>query len=217
MGGPRIAVFDLDNTITRGDSLPRFLRFALKLRPGRWTRLPLLPFALARYALTRNRAALKGALLHATVGGLSRAEAGVLVDGFLAGLPNSALRPDALRTIDQHRQRGDRLLLLSASPDLYVEPLGRRLGFSQVLASKVQWRADRLDGHFAGPNLRGVEKLRAIEALRAANPGCFISAYGDARADLEHLRVVDAPMLVNGRPAARRAAEALGIPTGDWP
>jgi phosphatidylglycerophosphatase C len=217
MGGPRIAVFDLDNTITRGDSLARFLRYALERRPGRWTRLPLLPFALVRYGLTRNRAAFKGALLRATVGGLSRAEAGALVDGFVAGFPDSALRPDALATMAQHRQRGDRVILLSASPDLYVEPLGRRLGISQVLASRVQWQADRLDGHFAGPNMRGVEKLRAIEALRAAHPGCFIAAYGDALADLEHLRAVDAPTLVNGRPAARRAAAALGIPTVDWP
>ena len=217
MGGPRIAVFDLDNTITRGDSLARFLRYSLERRPGRWTRLPLLPFALARYGLTRDRAALKGALLHATVGGLSRAEASTLVDGFVSGLPDSALRPDALRAIDRHRQRGDRVILLSASPDLYVEALGRRLGFSQVLASQLHWQGDRLDGHLAGPNMRGVEKLRAIEALRAANPGCFIAAYGDALADLEHLRAVDAPTLVNGRRAARRAAEALGIPTQDWP
>jgi phosphatidylglycerophosphatase C len=217
MGGPCIAVFDLDNTITRGDSLARFLRFALKRRPGRWIGLPLLPIALARYALTRDRAAFKGALLHGTVGGLSRAEAGALIDGFLADFPDSDLRPDALRTIDRHRQQGDRLLLLSASPDLYVEPLGRRLGFPQVLASKVKWQGERLDGRLAGPNLRGVEKLRAIEALRAAHPGCYISAYGDALADLEHLRAVDAPTLVNGGPAARRAAAALGIPSRDWP
>jgi phosphatidylglycerophosphatase C len=217
MGGPRIAVFDLDNTITRGDSLLRFLRFALQRRPSRWLRLPLLPLALVRYGLKRDRGAFKGALLHATVGGLDRAEASALVDGFVAAFPRSALRPDALSTIEQHRSRGDRLILLSASPDLYVEPLGRRLGFTQVLASPVQWRGDRLDGHLAGPNMRGPEKRRAVETLRAANPGCFIAAYGDARADLEHLRVVDAGTLVNARPAARRAAEALGIPTRDWP
>jgi phosphatidylglycerophosphatase C len=217
MGGPHIAVFDLDNTITRGDSLARFLRYSLARRPARWLRLPLLALALARYALSHDRGALKGTLLHATVGGLDRAQARALVAGFVSGFPDSALRPDALRTIEQHRQSGDRLLLLSASPDLYVEPLGRRLGFSQVLASRVRWSGDRLDGHLAGPNMRGVQKLRVIEALRVVNPGCFIAAYGDAEADLEHLRAVDAPTLVNGKPAARRAAEALGIPTRDWP
>jgi len=216
MAGPRIAVFDLDNTITRGDSLARFLRYALARRPGRAWRLFLFPWFAIRYALTRDRGRFKGSLLHATVGGLTRTQATALVDGFVSGFPDSALRPGALAAIAKHRRDGERLILLSASPDLYVEPLGRRLGFSQVMASKVRWDGDRLDGHLAGPNMRGAEKLRAIEAIRGANRGSSIAAYGDASADLEHLRAVDSPTLVNGKPAARRAAQALGIPWLDW-
>ena len=107
-------------------------------------------------------------------------------------------------------------MILSASTDCYVRDLGARLEVDEVICTELLWRGERLDGALATPNRRGPEKLRCIEALRARHPGARIAAYGNAGSDLEHLAAVDAGVLVNGSPAAVRAAEALGVPHRDW-
>ncbi len=64
---------------------------------------------------------------------------------------------EALRAIEAHRAcKGDKLLLMSASIDLYVPLIGGALGFGQTLCSQVRWRGDgRLDGCLATANCRG--------------------------------------------------------------
>lgn len=126
------------------------------------------------------------------------------------------LSPGAMAAIARHRAAGDRLILLSASVDLYVPAIGRRLGFDESICTGVAWRNGQLDGALTTPNRRANEKRRCIAALRERFPGARIAAYANALSDLEHLAVADEPRLVNGSPAARRSARRLGIPSEDW-
>ncbi len=120
------------------------------------------------------------------------------------------------RPLNATARAGDRLVLLSASVDLYVPLIGSRFGFDETICTGVAWRNGRLDGALTTPNRRAEEKLRCIESLRARYPGSQIAAYGNSGSDLDHLRAVERPMLVNGRWRARRAAASLGIPVADW-
>ena len=85
--------------------------------------------------------------------------------------PRRVFRPAALAALEAHRAAGDHLVLLSASPDLYVPLIGRLLGFERTLCTELRWRGDRLDGALRTPNRRGEEKLRCLEALRPQYPG----------------------------------------------
>ncbi len=213
---PRVAVFDLDGTITYRDTLVPFLLHVLRRRPVRVLRLWPLPWALARYAVYRDRGVLKESLIRYVLGGLDRGAIAAHVERFLDGLWPRGLRPGALAAIERHRGAGDRLVLLSASPDLYVPRIGARLGFADVVCTHVQWDGERLHGYLATPNRHGPEKRRCIEELRARHPGATFAAYGNAASDLVHLEIVDAPCLVNAGAAARRLATARGIPCDEW-
>ncbi|MGC2030343.1 MAG: haloacid dehalogenase-like hydrolase, partial [Steroidobacteraceae bacterium] len=125
-------------------------------------------------------------------------------------------RPAALAAVEAHRAAGDHLVLLSASPDLYVPRIGRNLGFERTLCTELAWRAERLDGGLRTANRRGAEKLRCLTWLRTQYPGLPIVAYGNSAADLDHLRQADRALLVNGNAAARALAKHWGIPTADW-
>jgi phosphatidylglycerophosphatase C len=212
----RVAVFDLDGTITYHDTLVPFLLHVLRRRPVRVVRLWPLPWALARYALHRDRGVLKESLIRYVLGGLDRQEIAAHVERFLDALWRRGLRPGALATIERHRAAGDRLVLLSASPDLYVPRIGARLGFADVVCTRVQWDGERLHGYLATPNRHGPEKRRCIEELRGRHAGVAFSAYANAASDLVHLEIVDAPCLVNADAAARRLAAARGIPCDEW-
>ena len=68
----QLAVFDLDGTITRHDSLVPFVFGFLARNPLRLARIAAgLPAAL-RFARNRDRGALKAAWIRATLGGVSR-------------------------------------------------------------------------------------------------------------------------------------------------
>lgn len=212
-----VAVFDLDGTITHRDTLVPFLLHVLARHPLRWFRLWPLPWALLRYAVFRDRGVLKESLIRYALGGLTRAEIAAHVESFLDWLWPRGLRAGALATIEKHRAAGAHLVLLSASPDLYVPSIGRRLRFQDVVCTHVEWDGEILHGFLATPNRHGPEKRRVLEELKSRHPGARFCAYGNAASDLDHLVIVDAPCLVNASSGARRRAHALGIACDEWP
>jgi phosphatidylglycerophosphatase C len=205
---PALALFDLDGTITRHDTLLPFLAGYLLRHPWRLPRLLQAVPAMVRFPIDRDHGALKGALIHAALGGLARAHLEAWSARFVQRLLAGGLYAEALAAIAQHRARGDRLVLMSASPDLYVPRIARALGFDQCVCTQLAWRADgRLDGRLAAPNCRGEQKRRCLEALIARErPQCVI-AYGNAGSDLPHLRLAQQAFLVNARPGLLRGSE----------
>ena len=212
-----MAVFDLDGTITRRDTLVPFVFGYLLRHP--W-RLPLvlgtLP-ACVRFLIGRaDPGAVKSAFIRATLGRRTRAELGAWTVEFVRHLLIRGVYGDALKRIRHHAERADWLVLLSASTDLYVPDIGARLGFEQVVCTGLVWHGDVLDGHLSTPNRRGEEKVRCIERLRAQFPQHLFAAYGNAASDLPHLRMVERPLLVNGSRSARALAQSYGIPQTTW-
>jgi phosphatidylglycerophosphatase C len=215
--GRVLALFDLDGTITRRDTLPLYVGGFLLRHPWRcWRLLWVLP-ALVRFACGRaDRGQLKAALIQAVLGGVSRAQLEAWTASFVARLIPRGMYAEACTVLDRHRRRGDHLTLLSASPDLYVPSLGAALGFAQVLCTGVEWQGERLVGGLNTANRRGAEKARCLRELRTQHPGLPIVAYANAVSDLEHLRLADRALLVNGTRRAQREAARLGIACRRW-
>jgi phosphoserine phosphatase len=105
---------------------------------------------------------------------------------------------------------------MSASTDLYVPAIGRSLGFHEVICTGVRWEGDRLVGDLTTPNRRGPEKARCFKELQQRYPALTAVAYGNAQSDLEHLRLAQQGVLVNGSASARQMAARLGIQCVTW-
>jgi HAD superfamily phosphoserine phosphatase-like hydrolase len=213
-----VAVFDLDGTLTFGDTLGQFLAGFLHDHPRHALRLWRLPFALLGFAAGgRDRGRLKSRVIRMVMRGESRAVIDACADSFVSTLgARRRLRAAALAVLEAHRAAGDHLVLLSASPDLYVPRIGRALGFERTLCTEVEWRGELLDGALHTANRRGAEKLRCLEWLRSQYLGLPIIAYGNSASDLDHMRHADKALLVNANAAARGLAAQWGIATADW-
>jgi phosphatidylglycerophosphatase C len=195
-----LAVFDLDGTVARRDTLLPWLGSCLRMHPGRWLRLPLVLAPLLRFVVDGDRGRLKSALVHRLLAGLSRGQVADVNRVFLRWLFDGRLFAEALERIAAHRAQGDTLVLLSASVDPYVPDIAAELGFDACECTAVRWERDgTLDGRLAGPNRRGEEKVRVLRALVAKYAPSRSSAYGNSSADLPHLRLVDEGWYVNGR------------------
>jgi phosphatidylglycerophosphatase C len=211
-----LAVFDLDGTITRRDSFGPFLWGYLWRRPWRLARAPLAFPAAARFLLDRDRGALKGTIIHALLGGAKRASIARWAERYVAELLAVGLYAEALAAIAMHRNRGDRLLLMSASTDLYIPLIGRALGFDEIICTEVRWRSDdRLDGRLSSANCRGEEKRRCLAAVIARDAPGRLYAYGDSRADLLHMQLVQEAYLINAPPQLA-AIEAGHVQLRHW-
>ncbi|MGA0704125.1 MAG: HAD family hydrolase [Steroidobacteraceae bacterium] len=212
-----IAVFDLDGTITRHDTLVHFLAGFAARRPVRALGLWRSPVALGRYlAGGGDRGELKASLIRYLLGGLDRDAIAAWADEFCSEVLPGLLNPGALRVIEQHRVEGHRLVLLSASVDLYVPRIAERLGFHATLCTELTWREDRLESRLATPNRRGEEKLACLRDLRTRHPDARIAAYGNAASDLPHLVEADTGCLVNAPAPLQAQARALNLAYQDW-
>jgi phosphatidylglycerophosphatase C len=213
----RLAVFDLDGTITRHDTLIQYVLGYLKSRPWRLFGFLMALPVVVRYTLGRSgRGDLKGAVMHWTLGGSSRRDLDEWTSRFVPRLLERGVFAKAMEQIAEHRRNGDVLVLMSASPDLYVPAIARQLGFTDVTCTGVRWYGDRFDGRLTTENCRGEEKVRRFAKLRGRYAGLQTSAYGNADSDIDHLRLADRGVLVNGDEPARRRAVGLGVACEDW-
>ena len=212
-----VTIFDLDGTLTWRDSFAGFIIGYLRRNPGRWFRVWRIPAVLLRFLINgRDRGLLKQDTIQIFMRGDLRPKIDVWAQEFSTAILRSGCRPAALAVLDAHRRSGDFLVLLSASPSLYVPRIGSLLRFDRVICTEVAFDGDTLRGELTTPNRRGEEKARCLRELRAEFPDAVVTAYGNSASDLAHLQLADLGMLVNPAAMARRHARDLKVAVGDW-
>jgi phosphatidylglycerophosphatase C len=169
--------------------------------------LPLLLVPLAGYLLRLlDRGTLKGSILWLLFAGLPRATVTAFAQRYATEVVPARMFPQAVAAFRAHLAAGDHVVLLSASPDLYVPDIGRLLGAHETVCTQIRWLGERLDGRLAGPNRRDHEKARVLATLRTAHPGLPVIAYGNSAPDLVHMALCEEGVYVNAR---GRMAEEL--------
>lgn len=213
----RLAVFDLDGTLTRADTFFPFVVGLLLQHPLRWIRAAVLPVDILLYLIGRlDRGGLKGAILHTLFAGMPRATVSAWAAQFATSAMRDRMHADGVAALQRHVQAGDQVVVLSASPDLYVPHIGRLLGAHQTICTQIRWDGEALDGRLAGPNRRDHEKARVLQALRAAHPGLPAIAYGNSPPDLIHMQQCEESVYVNANAGEAAGLAARGIRVVTW-
>lgn len=213
----RLAVFDLDGTLSRADTFGPFVLGLLRRHPARALRLPLLIIPVVGFVLRWvDRGGLKGSVLRLLFGGLPRKTVDEWAAQYASRVVPHRLFAEALAALRNHVARQDHVVLLSASPDLYVPRIGAALGVTETICTAVRWNGECLDGRLAGPNRRDQEKLRVLEGLKQRFPGLSVIAYGNSSADLPHLFRCEEAVYVNATPALARELAGRGLTCVNW-
>ncbi|NND75540.1 MAG: HAD-IB family hydrolase [Ilumatobacter sp.] len=192
---PGVAAFDVDGTLTRRDCVVPFLRMV-----GGTARLTAqllaAPHRVAPMLARRDRDGLKEFAANAAFRGHDAVEVGALAQRFATDVAATWLRDDMVARLTQHRERGDVVVLVSASFELYLRPLADLLGGATVLGTRLAVDIDgRFTGELLGANCRGPEKVRRLHAWLDEHHGgrraVHLSAYGDSPGDRELLLDAD--------------------------
>lgn len=185
-----VVAFDFDGTLTVRDSFTAFLKW--RAGPARWNagRLKLLPDAIA-YLGHRNRGKIKAAAVREFLAGVPREQLEADAKAFANYASVTLFRPDALATWRRWQQRGALMVIVTASPDLIVAPFARGLGCDKLIGSGLAFdHDDKVIGALAGPNCRGPEKVRRLQAELGEDIR-LVAAYGDTSGDREMLQIAD--------------------------
>ncbi|MHB1207269.1 MAG: HAD family hydrolase [Rhodospirillaceae bacterium] len=213
---PRIAIFDLDRTVTRqGTYTPFLLHCAQALGKSRLAVVAAALPAVAGYGLGfRSRGELKARMLECAIAGRPRAEVMAWAGGFGSV---TEIRPGARAAIARHRAAGDRLVLATASFDFYAQVFAEALGFDDLIATGSVWRDEVLAPAIAGENCYGPAKLAAVRAyVERMNPRPRVVAYSDHHSDFALLRWADEGVAVNPSSRLRSLARAHALTISDW-
>ena len=193
-----VAAWDVDGTLTRTDTMFPFLRRVAG--PARVT-AALVPAIGLHLTGAERRPRAKAALLHRVLAGRELSDVDRIAQAYAQHVMRHRMRPDALRRWEWHRRRGHRLVLVSASLDLYLRHLGAELGADAVICTRMEVVGGRLTGRMSSPSCRGQEKAVQLADYLLRHPGSPVWVYGDSAADRPMMTVGTIPINVRTRNA----------------
>lgn len=202
---PIVAAFDVDGTLTTRDCVVPFMR-RVAGTPRIAARLLIRPDRIAPAIARRDRDRVKELASAAAFRGRPVAEIGEQASSYARHVFEHWMRSDTLSRLHAHRDAGDRVVLVSASFETYLRPLGKLLGVDDVLATRLADRDGVLTGELIGSNCRGPEKVRRlhewVRSRHESRADVRIVAYGDSAGDREMLADADEAHWVDARGVA---------------
>ena len=209
----KYALFDYDGTLAPGDSIVPFMLYAVRQGIAPFSRLviagatALLPYLFPK-KFTHGWAKRKALTF---LKGKTQAEMDAFSTAFFHARVEKKLYQDGQRELARLKQEGYHILLVSASPDVYMRAIGKAVGAEAVLATTCGLEADgKTYSGLVGENCKGVEKPLRIAAYLAAHHAELdwerSRAYGDSASDIPMMNLTAHPVCVNPK---RKLRESL--------
>ncbi|KRO51193.1 MAG: haloacid dehalogenase [Actinobacteria bacterium BACL2 MAG-120820-bin50] len=219
---PRIAFFDVDNTITRGSTL-YFLGKGMYNR-GFFTKRDIGAWVLAnirfRMTGTEKSEVISRFQKAATdfIGGHDVKEIRIIGEQIYSEFVSPSIWQGTIELAKEHLSSGDEVWLVTASPEDFANLIAERLGFTGAIGTKAEINDGKYTGNLNGKLLHGKEKAIAISELTKARgislKDCF--AYSDSHNDLPLLSAVGHPRAINPDAKLRIIAFAQSWPVHDF-
>ena len=132
--------------------------------------------------------------------GMTRTEINEYMRPFVTKVIEPMINTLALKIIHDHGDRGDTILLASATNELIVQPIAKRLDIQNVIGTQVKFINDKCTGEYIPPSALGEGKLQLVQQwMKKNNFDDFSDTtfYSDSINDLPLLEAVDFPKAVN--------------------
>jgi HAD superfamily hydrolase (TIGR01490 family) len=185
-----LALFDFDGTITRSDTWTPFVRLAAT-RPRIVAAMVLLAPLIVAYKL-RWIPARKARPIVARFAFQGRRLDEIRESGrrYAADVLPGVVRQRALDRLAWHKSRGDTIVVVSASLDVYLAPWCEAMGVD-LICTTLEERGPRFTGRYVRGECVGAEKLRRIRQRFDLERYPIVYAYGDTDEDREMLELAD--------------------------
>lgn len=207
----KLAIFDFDGTLIKGDSIISYILLAKRLKAmtaphflGILLRAPLW----AMHILSDSQYKSFALKFYAS---LPREKQLALDKTFVDEVLLPRIYKMGRAALDARNQEGYHVLLLSASTENYMQHVAAALNTDGLICTRLNENAEVI------LNCKGENKLRLLQQYLKEkeldkdnrvdyNASC---AYGDSKSDLPVLQLVGSPIIVNGKHRLIKAAPTL--------
>lgn len=194
------AFFDFDDTLAKGDSIFPFLLYCIKRGYAPKSQLLKAAAGFLRWKLqpSSGRAVKEWTL--SFIKGRTVEEMDELARDFFRNVQQKFFFEDAAPELFRLRELGTKIVIVSASSDLYMKVLPEFLPVDAVISTTCETMNGCYTGKI-GKNCKGEEKVRRIQEWLDAQ-GLSVdkeksAGYGDSPSDAPMLLLTGSPNLVN--------------------
>lgn len=196
------ALFDFDGTIAKGDSIISFLYYGWKNKQATTKHLFKAINGYIRYVFGKTSDTKAKEIAISFLEGKNKEEVQAFCQKWYDEKLSKKIFVQAAEEIEALKKKGHTILVITASPDAYMEPFKKAYGISEIIGTRVDLDEQGVySGRISGNNCRGLEKnLRLAEYLAAK--GWVLNTeesygYGNSSHDEAMLHLVANPVLVN--------------------
>jgi HAD superfamily hydrolase (TIGR01490 family) len=197
-----LAIFDLDNTLLRGDSDHAWGEFLIAqslvdaASHGARNDEFYQQYTEGRLNIDDYVRFTMGPVLH-----YSLPELDALHKQFMAEFVRPMILPQAVELIEHHKNAGDNCLIMSATNAFITRPIADELGVHELLATELAMEGEHYTGDIAGvPCFQEGKVIRLRQWLELRNDEYKIQEsvfYSDSFNDLPLLKAVKVPVAVD--------------------
>lgn len=210
----KLTIFDLDNTILKGDSDYSWIEFLINNNHvdrdfyrnkndyfydqyvnGKLDIHEYCEFALSTFII------------------LGKEKAEKLLDIFMKEIIEPMVNVYMLRVLHEHYEAGDTLLLASATNTILVNRIGARLDFKNIIGTDPEIKNGSITGKILGDPAIGDGKLKKVVSWMQDNGKLDFretTFYSDSINDLPLLESVEKPIAVNPDDSLRKESILRG-------
>lgn len=197
----KLAIFDVDFTLTKRETLLEFYSFMIKKNPRHILHLPKIFTYSALYVLNVIPLRKAKEAFISFVDGIREEEMQNHVKDFYEKRLSKILYKDAIDMMRKLKAEGYKVYLISASAEFYLNELYNIKEVDKVIGTRFICENGIYKGVMHGENCKGEEKVkRLMEELKKDNIEVdFKNSYmfSDSLADLPLFNLVGKPYLIN--------------------
>ena len=187
-----IAFFDFDGTITRKDTMLELVKYAKGNFNFYKGMIIISPWLVGlKLGLVKNSKA-KEKLLTYFFKGMPLEKFNAICKEFSEEIIPGLIRQDAYEALVDHKQKGDEIIVVSASAENWIAPWCNRNKI-KFIATKLEVTNGVLTGLLSGENCNGLEKVNRIRQMLDPAFYKFIFCYGDSSGDVEMMKIATNP------------------------
>ncbi len=185
-----LALFDFDNTITRRDMFTAFIRYVVPVHRRILYGVILAPIIAAYKCKIISATLCRTIVVYFAYRGMQQRRASLLGKRFCNHYIRQHIRKIASERIHWHQQRGDKVVVVSASLDVYLNHWCEQHGVA-LICSVLDSNGTVLNGKYQYSDCTGEEKARQVLSRFDLSEFDTIYAYGDSEEDVAMLNLAD--------------------------
>ncbi|SHI44207.1 HAD-superfamily subfamily IB hydrolase, TIGR01490 [Clostridium cavendishii DSM 21758] len=197
----KLALFDVDFTITRKETLLEFFKFVISKDKKNVKFIPRAIFCGVMYGIgVYDEKKVKEAFIK-FIDNIEENDLKLLVREYYKDHLSNILYEDAITMIRKLKSEGYKVYLISASPEFYLYEFYNIKEVDKIIGTKFKFNEGKLKREMEGLNCKGEEKVRRLmevikeEGIEVDFKNSYM--FSDSLSDKPLLDLVGKPYLIN--------------------